>query len=30
MKKPATAAKLSIYQTITDRIISSLKVGMIP
>ena len=30
MKKIATAAKPSIYPTVTDRILSSLKAGVIP
>jgi antirestriction protein ArdC len=30
MKKPSTSSRPSIYQTVTDRIISSLKAGMIP
>ena len=30
MKKTATIAKPSIYQTVTDRILSSLKTGVIP
>ena len=30
MKKPSTSNRPSIYQTVTDRIISSLKAGVIP
>jgi antirestriction protein ArdC len=30
MKKPSTNSRPSIYQTVTDRIISSLKAGVIP
>ena len=30
MKKPSTSGRPSIYQTVTDRIISNLKAGMIP
>ena len=30
MRKTASTAKPSIYQTVTDRIISSLKAGVIP
>ena len=30
MKKPSTSSRPSIYQTVTDRIISSLKTGAIP
>ncbi len=30
MKKPSTSSRPSIYQTVTDRIISSLKAGVIP
>jgi antirestriction protein ArdC len=30
MKKPSTSSRPSIYQTVTDRIISSLKTGVIP
>jgi antirestriction protein ArdC len=30
MKKPSTSHRPSIYQTVTDRIISSLKAGVIP
>jgi antirestriction protein ArdC len=30
MKKPNTSSRPSIYQTVTDRIISSLKAGVIP
>ena len=30
MKKPSTSSRLSIYSTVTDRIISSLKAGVIP
>ena len=30
MKKPSTSSRPNIYQTVTDRILSSLKAGVIP
>ena len=30
MKKPSTISRPNIYQTVTDRILSSLKAGVIP